>query len=247
MMKNSPYLFYVILFIIIISMSYTKDSYSQTKPLSYKYNVKIGDSNTYIETKAINLQNNSFEDYFLLENQSYVRFNLTQGVTYKITVNTINETANNIKKVFITIILTISGRGTYMSPVGDGSGFIRPSFDNLTEAKYYYNIAFSKLVNPKFTIRGDLISLTSSITSNNITTSSLQVFNLRSGWLEKFDSKIASTNGTVLLEYQLQRESTGLLETFFNYVVIGLEISSVGVFIILIVFLVFKYKIGKSN
>ena len=244
MMKKSFNFLFALLVILLMSSKSSIYSHSQTTPISYNYNVKVGDSNTYMITRASSYTYNYFRDGFPLENGSSLAYNATQGITIKVQVTTINQSSENTEQVFITMLLSIPGKGIFISPVGSSFGFIHPAFSNLTSAQNYYNLAFSYLVTPSFSIQGDFISLNSKFTNynNNLTSSYTQIFSLRTGWLEEYDLKNIFANGTMLTNYQLKRESGGLINNLFNYTIIGLGLSAIAVVTVIVVIIALKFK-----
>ena len=172
-MKKSFNFLFALVIILLMGTTNSIYSHSQTTLLSYNYNVKEGDTNTYMITKASSFTYDYFRDGFPLENGTSLAYNATPGITIKVQVTTINQSSDNIEQVFITMILTIPGKGIFISPIGDSFGFIQPVFNKLNSAQNYYNLAFSYLVNPSFSVQEDLITLNSNFTNSddNLTSS----------------------------------------------------------------------------
>lgn len=247
-MKKSFNRLIITSFFLILSLSLTVTSYSQSTSLSFNYNVNIGDSNSYLVTNFEHLSNNYFLDQFLLENQSFLEFNITQGISFNVIVANKNQTSSNVEQVFINVYLNIPGKGSFKSPIEYSYEFIQPAFTNLTEAKNYYSIAFSQVYNPTFVIQGNLITLSSNYTSNNITSFITQEFSLKTGWLKQFSSKLVYPNSTVLLEYTLEKQSPGIISKFMKESIIVIESVILVIGVVFMIILGLKVKtITKRN
>ena len=204
--------------------------------------MKVGDSNTYVVKRAKSLNANTFSGGIILANGSLLRFNITEGLKFVIKVVEINKSALGQEQVWVTTKVNIKDVGEVTSAVQRSIGVINPSFENKTSAIDYYN----STLNPNFqklTITGDFISITTNNTFSNAIMFSEGKFNWKTGWLEMNHNLDMYSNGTVLTDYLVQKESnSNLINSIMSYTVSATEIGSVLIIVTIPALVVINYR-----
>ena len=254
-------LFFSFMFIRISSIAQT----SPTQP-SDSYDVKIGDSNTYVVEKAQFKNKNNYLPLYRhkiirLENATLIGFNLTKGLKFKIGVNEFQEVGTFGEQPFVQQTVEDKNLGNLASPVESQyqivgfnlisniyqarPGIINPVFENKSSAVSYYNISYpipNTYYHLSTTISGDFIYSTLKYTANYSTflmnNTLLNEFNWKTGWLEKSTTMANYANGTFFFHDIIQREgsNSNLIGFIKNFTIIT---TSIGFALIMVAVIAF--------
>ena len=256
--------------LILISFSciiVDKGSISQPSTIllsDLKYNVKIGDTRTYVVQTAQFLYKLFGQSFIILKNDSWEFFNLTKGVKYEVSIVNITKNESFTKEVLIRQTVIQNGSEKLISavqtpdegqklslnyalfgPFQQRLSFINYGFDTSSRAFAYYNVSKNS-DNENIKILGDYIYITTSLTINyesgQINDISSSVVNWKTGWLEKTSIISIFTNGTIFSHLVIQSEDSNLLLDNQHITITIIEIGTVLIMITSAVLIWFSYR-----
>lgn len=252
-MRNQK--FFVILVFILLgsnSFNFIRESKAQVFSEDYDthFNLKTGDSNTYIFTDIIQLNNNFLNTSLALHNGTMLNNYIVKiGSIFKIEVFDINSSRilvssdEQIFETFYYVSAHLNGFRMTNQIFSDrdygNSFYITKAFNNVSIVeKYVDDNSFSDSEISSLRLDGDFLVYE----TNDSTVYRLRKVNWKTGWVEKFELYDFHPNGTKFYGYTLEIQSQ--LDVFglkinendlFTFAIIG--ITGIGVFAIVILFI----------
>ena len=225
-----------------------------------KYKVKIGDSNEYRYTAVNNAGKNYLTSYLRSDNGSYLPVNITTSTTITVTVMKINQSTSGIDQVFGQIKFNNPGHSVITSNDNLVLNYLMPAFDNVSFVKKYISdlnryissyISNQKnypyLIYVQYSVEGDYFKYDYSYNFSTSLITYKIALNWKTGWLEYNQAKQVAKNGTLMINYKLERVSNNLLIDIIDYSITGLTIVTIATVVIVLMFTYYSYrKFSKS-